>query len=187
MIPAKPTACRVEGRRRSQARKGIPVTLVASMVLLISALCHTPAQAEWPRVVPSKDGTPISYEVFGRGRADPGIRARVELRQPILAGPDPGVFEKTPGGGPRSRGPRPFRPVPHNVFHALFRRGCAGRHRGDGESARDSGRSLHGRIRDCRGGPADARPRCGVDRCGHAGRHRVPHDPRGTPRDDRPP
>ncbi len=67
MIRVDPTSCRREGRLRSHARAGIPLTLAASMVLLISVLGHTPAQAQWPRVVPSKDGTPISYEVFGRG------------------------------------------------------------------------------------------------------------------------
>jgi len=67
MIRVDPTACRVQGRRRSHASAGIPVTLAACMVLLISVLGHTPARAEWPRIVHSKDGTPISYEVFGRG------------------------------------------------------------------------------------------------------------------------
>ena len=67
MTRVEPTACRMEGRRRSDSRTRIPVTLVACMALLISVLGDTPAQAQWPRVVHSKDGTPISYEVFGRG------------------------------------------------------------------------------------------------------------------------
>jgi len=41
--------------------------LVVGLVLLLSAFGNTPAAAEWPRMAVSKDGTPISYEVFGAG------------------------------------------------------------------------------------------------------------------------
>ncbi len=43
------------------------VSLVACLVLLISAFGYTPAEAQWPQVVFSKDGIPISYEIFGVG------------------------------------------------------------------------------------------------------------------------
>jgi len=43
------------------------VGLVACLVFLISAFGYSPAEAEWPHIVFSKDGTPISYEVFGVG------------------------------------------------------------------------------------------------------------------------
>jgi pimeloyl-ACP methyl ester carboxylesterase len=43
------------------------VSLVGFLVLLILALDHAQAEAEWPRVALSKDGTPISYEIFGTG------------------------------------------------------------------------------------------------------------------------
>ena len=43
------------------------VSLIACLVLLISAFGDTPALAEWPHIVFSKDGTPISYETFGVG------------------------------------------------------------------------------------------------------------------------
>ncbi len=34
---------------------------------LLFTVCTAQAQAEWPRVIASKDGTPISYEVYGAG------------------------------------------------------------------------------------------------------------------------
>jgi len=41
--------------------------LVACLVFLIAVFGNTPAEAEWPHMAFSKDGTPISYEVFGKG------------------------------------------------------------------------------------------------------------------------
>jgi pimeloyl-ACP methyl ester carboxylesterase len=41
--------------------------LVACLVFLISAFGYSPAEAEWPHIAFSKDGTPISYEIFGVG------------------------------------------------------------------------------------------------------------------------
>ena len=38
---------------------------IVCLVLLISAFGNPPAVAEWPHIVYSKDGTPISYEIFG--------------------------------------------------------------------------------------------------------------------------
>jgi len=43
------------------------VSLIACLVLLISAFGETPAEAKWPHIAFSKDGTPISYEIFGVG------------------------------------------------------------------------------------------------------------------------
>ena len=43
------------------------MSLVSCLVFLILTYGVIQAQAEWPHVVPSKDGTPISYEVFGAG------------------------------------------------------------------------------------------------------------------------
>jgi pimeloyl-ACP methyl ester carboxylesterase len=39
----------------------------ACLALLLLAWGGTPARADWPHVVPSRDGTPISYEVSGAG------------------------------------------------------------------------------------------------------------------------
>ena len=36
-------------------------------MVLFLAFGEVRAQAEWPHVVPSKDGTPISYEIYGVG------------------------------------------------------------------------------------------------------------------------
>ena len=55
------------GAGTRKADKKYLMSLVACLALLISALGSTPAQAEWPRVAFSKDGVPISYEVFGAG------------------------------------------------------------------------------------------------------------------------
>ena len=43
------------------------VGLVACLVFLISAFGYSPAEAEWPHIAFSKDGTLISYEIFGVG------------------------------------------------------------------------------------------------------------------------
>ena len=40
---------------------------IVCLVLLISAFGDASAAAEWPHIVFSKDGTPISYEIFGAG------------------------------------------------------------------------------------------------------------------------
>ena len=41
--------------------------LVGCLAVLLLTLGAARAQADWPRVVPSKDGTPISYEICGAG------------------------------------------------------------------------------------------------------------------------
>jgi pimeloyl-ACP methyl ester carboxylesterase len=43
------------------------VSLVACLVILFLTGSMVQAQTEWPRVAFSKDGTPISYEVYGSG------------------------------------------------------------------------------------------------------------------------
>jgi pimeloyl-ACP methyl ester carboxylesterase len=43
------------------------VSLLGCLVFLTLAFHSIPAQAEWPHIVLSKDGTPISYEVYGTG------------------------------------------------------------------------------------------------------------------------
>ena len=43
------------------------VSLVSCLMLLILIFGTMQARAEWPYIVQSKDGTPISYEVFGAG------------------------------------------------------------------------------------------------------------------------
>lgn len=40
---------------------------ISCLVFLAFAFITIPAQAEWPHIVLSKDGTPISYEVYGAG------------------------------------------------------------------------------------------------------------------------
>ena len=43
------------------------LSLLSCLVVLFLAFGEVWAQAEWPHVVPSKDGTPISYEIYGVG------------------------------------------------------------------------------------------------------------------------
>jgi pimeloyl-ACP methyl ester carboxylesterase len=43
------------------------VRLVVCLVFLLLFFRAVQVQAEWPYVVPSKDGTPISYEIYGTG------------------------------------------------------------------------------------------------------------------------
>ena len=43
------------------------VRLISCLVVMLLAFTAVRAKAQWPQVVSSKDGTPISYEVFGDG------------------------------------------------------------------------------------------------------------------------
>lgn len=43
------------------------IGLAGCILLLIFTIGEAKAQTVWPRVTPSKDGTPISYEVYGSG------------------------------------------------------------------------------------------------------------------------
>lgn len=56
----------VQGKARNP-RPGYSIRLVLSLVFLLVTSAAVAAQTEWPHVVPSKDGTPISYEVYGAG------------------------------------------------------------------------------------------------------------------------
>ena len=42
----------------------IGISCLLALILTFGAVC---AQADWPHVVPSKDGTPISFEIYGTG------------------------------------------------------------------------------------------------------------------------
>lgn len=46
-------------------RKSFFFILIGSLMVLYFSFGE--AQAQWPRIVPSKDGTPVSYEVYGTG------------------------------------------------------------------------------------------------------------------------
>jgi pimeloyl-ACP methyl ester carboxylesterase len=57
----------VERRIDCESVKRHPVRRVCCLVALLLIFGVIRAQAEWPHVVPSKDGTPISYEIYGTG------------------------------------------------------------------------------------------------------------------------
>ena len=42
-------------------------SLIACLLLIFSVFGYSSAQENWPHVAFSKDGTPISYEVYGKG------------------------------------------------------------------------------------------------------------------------
>ena len=43
------------------------ISLFSYLLVLFLSFGAIPAQADWPHVIPSKDGTPISYEIHGAG------------------------------------------------------------------------------------------------------------------------
>ena len=57
----------VGAKRDCKRVKRHPVCLVSCLVILFLIFGVMGAQAEWPRLVLSKDGTPISFEVHGAG------------------------------------------------------------------------------------------------------------------------
>lgn len=61
----KATAKNNEGYRNPHMKRSTRVFTCCLVLLLIVGAGR--AHAEWPRVVHSKDGTPISYEVYGQG------------------------------------------------------------------------------------------------------------------------
>ncbi len=46
---------------------GYSIILLSWLIGMFLALGVVPVQAEWPHVIPSQDGTPISYEIYGDG------------------------------------------------------------------------------------------------------------------------
>jgi len=50
------------------------VGFLSCLLLLLVTVDVTQARTRWPRVVLSKDGTPISYEGYGSGDPTPRIR-----------------------------------------------------------------------------------------------------------------
>jgi pimeloyl-ACP methyl ester carboxylesterase len=57
----------VEQRNNCKAVTRYSISLACCLVVLFLTLGAILAQAQWPHVVPSKDGTPISYEIYGAG------------------------------------------------------------------------------------------------------------------------
>ena len=57
----------IGSKQKCKPVKRHSVYLTSCLVALFLIFGVIRAQAEWPRVVPSKDGTPISFEVFGAG------------------------------------------------------------------------------------------------------------------------
>ncbi len=57
----------VEGRLKYQPVNSYSVCMTICLVILFLIFGVLQAEAKWPRVVPSKDGIPISFEVHGTG------------------------------------------------------------------------------------------------------------------------
>ena len=66
-MKVKITIVRIDGRLSCKSVVKHLVSFVSCLVLLILTVGVTQAQTEWPHVVLSKDGTPISYEIYGAG------------------------------------------------------------------------------------------------------------------------
>jgi pimeloyl-ACP methyl ester carboxylesterase len=54
-------------RERTASRRGFLILACGLFLILFFAPNATSAQADWPRIAISRDGTPISYEALGRG------------------------------------------------------------------------------------------------------------------------
>ena len=57
----------VEKRNYRKPVARYSISLLSCLVVMFLAFGEVRAQEEWPHVVPSKDGTPISYEIYGVG------------------------------------------------------------------------------------------------------------------------
>ena len=66
-MKVKTNIVRIDGRLSCKSDTKHFVSLVGCLVFLILAFGKIQAQTEWPHVVLSKDGTPISYEIYGAG------------------------------------------------------------------------------------------------------------------------
>jgi pimeloyl-ACP methyl ester carboxylesterase len=58
---------RVHSRPKCKSLTKPVLILTSSLVFLLLTFGDIQAKTEWPHVVPSKDGTPISYEIYGAG------------------------------------------------------------------------------------------------------------------------
>jgi pimeloyl-ACP methyl ester carboxylesterase len=67
MMKVKTNIVRIDGRLRCKTVAKHLVSLISCCVFLTLASGTIHAQTEWPHVVLSKDGTPISYEISGTG------------------------------------------------------------------------------------------------------------------------
>ena len=65
----KGTTKRIDLVRRNNCKSvaKYSISLLSCLVVMFLGFGAVRAQAEWPHVVPSKDGTPISYEIYGTG------------------------------------------------------------------------------------------------------------------------
>ncbi len=66
-MKVKSNIARVDNRLRCRPVTKLFLILVSCLMLLILPSGAIQAQTKWPHVVLSKDGTPISYEIYGSG------------------------------------------------------------------------------------------------------------------------
>jgi hypothetical protein len=57
----------IEDRLKCKPANRHSVCLIMCLVILFLLFGVIQAEAKWPQVVPSKDGIPISFEVYGAG------------------------------------------------------------------------------------------------------------------------
>ncbi len=66
----KGAATKTVGLEKRNYRKPVArysTSFLSCLVVMFLAFGSVRAQEQWPHVVPSKDGTPISYEIYGVG------------------------------------------------------------------------------------------------------------------------
>ena len=61
------TIVRIESKHSCRPYTKLLVSLVCCLAFLFSAYGEIQAQTQWPHAILSKDGTPISYEIYGAG------------------------------------------------------------------------------------------------------------------------
>ena len=66
-MKAKSNIVRVNINLRCKPSKKLFLTLTSSLIFLLLTVGDIQAKTEWPHVVLSKDGTPVSYEIYGAG------------------------------------------------------------------------------------------------------------------------
>ncbi len=66
-MKVKPKDVRAKIRAKCRKTTKLLMSLTACLMLLLLAVGDVHAGAQWPRIAFSKDGTPVSYEVYGAG------------------------------------------------------------------------------------------------------------------------
>ena len=141
------------------------ISLTSCLFVLFLTFGAIRAQADWPHVVPSKDGTPISYEIYGAGESTLvfvhgwSCDARYWRAQlPHFAENHRVVMLDLAGHGHSGT-------TRSQYTMRAFGRGCKSSDRSNRQPQGHSDRTFHGRVSDCRSCPTHAEPCQRANRC----------------------